>query len=276
VSALQPCGSYLLKWRLSDPRILAKTFTSIVYRVRLDDRDVVLKVLNRTGAVDEAGGAAALRYFDGDGAVRLLEHDEGAQLLEYASGGDLVPMVLAGRDEQASEIIADVLTRLHRPRGEQPMAELTPLDRRFSSLFAHAAVTGDALFERAASVAEQLLSTQTSPCVLHGDIHHENIRDAGERGWLAIDPKGLYGERTFDAANVFLNPQQSETVLNEQRFARTTDVLSDRLHLDHARLLRFVFSFACLSAAWSLADGQNPASALAVARIAEERLNPTH
>ena len=31
--------------------------------------------------------------------------------------------------------------------------------------------------------------------VLHGDIHHGNILDFGARGWLAIDPKRLQGER---------------------------------------------------------------------------------
>jgi len=28
----------------------------------------------------------------------------------------------------------------------------------------------------------------------------------GPRGWLAIDPKGLCGERGFDFVNIFCNP----------------------------------------------------------------------
>jgi aminoglycoside/hydroxyurea antibiotic resistance kinase len=42
--------------------------------------------------------------------------------------------------------------------------------------------------------------------VLHGDLHHGNVLDFGLRGWLAIDPKGLLGERGFDFANIFTNP----------------------------------------------------------------------
>lgn len=42
--------------------------------------------------------------------------------------------------------------------------------------------------------------------VLHGDIHHGNVLDGGERGWRAIDPKGLLGERTFDFVNILLAP----------------------------------------------------------------------
>jgi streptomycin 6-kinase len=37
--------------------------------------------------------------------------------------------------------------------------------------------------------------------VLHGDLHHDNVLDFGRRGWLAIDPHGLFGERGFDYAN---------------------------------------------------------------------------
>jgi streptomycin 6-kinase len=41
--------------------------------------------------------------------------------------------------------------------------------------------------------------------VLHGDIHHRNIRMSG-RGWLSLDPKGLVGERTYDCASSLCNP----------------------------------------------------------------------
>lgn len=32
----------------------------------------------------------------------------------------------------------------------------------------------------------------------------------GERGWLAIDPKRLLGERSFDFANIFTNPDLTD------------------------------------------------------------------
>jgi streptomycin 6-kinase len=269
---LQPSSSYLLQWGLTDPQLLADTATSVVYKVRRDGRDAVLKILNRTGTLDEAGGAVALRYFDGVGAVRLLDHDAGAQLLEYAGGADLVSLVTAGHDAWATDIIVDVLNRLHQPRPDRPIAGLTPLAHRFASLFRHATTSEDPLFKRAAAIAERLLGSQTFQCVLHGDIHQENIRHAGERGWLAIDPKGLYGERTFDAVNVLLNPRRPHIVLNEARFARTVRILADGMQIDTARLLEFAFAFACLSAAWSIEDGQDPSSALAIARIAEQSL----
>ena len=41
-------------------------------------------------------------------------------------------------------------------------------------------------------------------------MHHDNILDFGERGWLVIDPKRLHGERAFDYANIFCNPDLAD------------------------------------------------------------------
>ena len=41
----------------------------------------------------------------------------------------------------------------------------------------------------------KLGATQRDVVVLHGDMHHENVLKFSSRGWPAIDPKGLVGER---------------------------------------------------------------------------------
>ncbi len=57
------------------------------------------------------------------------------------------------------------------------------------------------------TAARSLLAAQREVGALHGDIHHGNILDFGpERGWLAIDPNRLCGDRAFDYANLFCNP----------------------------------------------------------------------
>ncbi|MFX5957215.1 aminoglycoside phosphotransferase family protein, partial [Acinetobacter baumannii] len=72
----------------------------------------------------------------------------------------------------------------------------------------------------------RLLSEPRDPVVLHGDIHHGNILDFGPRGWLAIDPKGLFGERDFDFVNLFRNPDEA-TALSPGRFARQLAVVTE-------------------------------------------------
>ncbi|MGF9906387.1 aminoglycoside phosphotransferase family protein [Brevibacillus porteri] len=45
--------------------------------------------------------------------------------------------------------------------------------------------------ERAMQWYKKLLSTQKEQCLLHGDLHHENILRAEREPWLAIDPNAL-------------------------------------------------------------------------------------
>lgn len=259
---------YLRAWALCDPQPLAQTATSTLYTVQADGARAVLKLLTPLGAVDEQPGAAALRCFDGHGAVRLLRHDDHAHLLEYAEGPDLVPLVRRGEDDQATAIIAGVLNHLHRAPTGPPPPELRPLPRWFRALFAKAETDRDSIFARGAAVATALLAEPRDERVLHGDMHHENVRYHDQRGWLAFDPKGLYGERTYDAANTLCNPVAlPDHVMNEARLLRQAAILAEHLAIERARLLAYTFAYACLSAAWSLEDGHDARLALRVAHI---------
>lgn len=105
--------------------------------------------------------------------------------------------------------------------------------------------------------------------MLHGDIHHDNILDFGPRGWLAIDPKRLIGERGFDYANLFCNPDHATAT---GRFARRVAVVTEAAGLERKRLLQWILAWAGLSAAWCLSDGGPPETALAVAALAAAEL----
>ena len=108
--------------------------------------------------------------------------------------------------------------------------------------------------------------------MLHGDIHHGNVLDGEERGWLAIDPKGLFGERGFDYANIFCNPDGS-IALREGRLARQLEVVSEAASLERRRMLEWILAYAGLSAAWSLtSETEQPEVALGVAQIAAAEL----
>lgn len=73
-------------------------------------------------------------------------------------------------------------------------------------------------------IAEQLLSDHQKTRVLHGDIHHYNIKNSPRR-WLAFDPKGVIGERTYDCANALCNPVMPELVHNETRLLNNAGFL---------------------------------------------------
>ena len=275
---------YLQAWNLSDPQPLAQTPTSHLYTVQHEGMTVVLKLLTDYGW-EEQRGAAALRIWDGRGAIRLYRSDEKAQLLEYADGDDLVPMVERGEDEEATRIIAGVIRQLHSAPQDKPKDGLYPLDRWFRALFDKAAVDREAgdetVYMRGAAVAARLLADPREMRVLHGDIHHANIRHSARRGWLAFDPKGVVGERTYDCANTLCNPflgmrGYDPLVHNAARLLRNAGILSEELGIDLARILAYTFAYSCLSAAWSLSsEVENegaPQWALNIAEIVEPHL----
>jgi streptomycin 6-kinase len=270
---------YLTIWGLADPRLLTQTMTSQIYTVRQAGETVILKLL-AANETKEQTGALALRHFAGHGAVRLLRSDDGAQLMEYAPGDELVTLVERGQDEQATRVIAQVIAQLHAAPQDGPTDGLFRLDGWFEALFLQAAADRRAgigsIYVRGAAIAGQLLGDPREVRVLHGDIHHRNIRRS-PRGWLAFDPKGLLGERTYDCANTLCNPVMPELVHNEARLLANAAILADSLDLDLARVLAFTYAYACLNASWWLRIEAADAAAiiewsLKVARIIEPHL----
>lgn len=246
---------YLQKWSLREPKLMTQSPRGDVYTAYQNDEQVVLKLLTPIGAEDEADGAVAMHYFDGRGAVWLLAYDERAHLMEYAGGNELAELVTSGHDLRAAEIIADVLNLLHRSQPDVAIPKLRTVRQRFESLFARATqdqVAGNnSIYVRGARVAEQLLANPQDECVLHGDIQHHNIRLHSERGWLAYDAKGLYGERLFDVTNAVCNPSTArKLVMSEDRLLQVSQVIADKMGADVGRLRAFVFAYACLSASW--------------------------
>ncbi|MEO5951166.1 MAG: aminoglycoside phosphotransferase family protein [Chloroflexia bacterium] len=246
---------YLVAWNLSNPQLLTQTITSNIYIVAHENETVVLKLLSASETKEQAG-ALALRYFDGRGAVRLLCYDDGAHLLEYAAGDELVTLVKRGEDENATRIIAQVIKQLHSAQHELPHDGFVGLGSWFGELFRRATADrqagSESIYVRGAAVAERLLADQREIRVLHGDIHHYNIRQSS-RGWLAFDPKSfLVGERTYDCANTLCNPVMTELVHDEARLLRNAAILADTLAIELPRVLEFTYAYACLNASWWL------------------------
>src|SRR5690606_18347646 len=157
-------------------------------------------------------------------------------------------------------ILCAVAARLHAPRSK-PLPKLIPLKQWFRELD-EAAATHGGILVRCAATARQLLADPRDLCVLHGDLHHGNVLDFGARGWLAIDPKGLWGERGFDFANIFLNPDLADAsrpvATDPQRFSRRLATVSAAARMERERLLLWILAWSGLSMAWFLEDG-NPA-----------------
>lgn len=256
-----PTQEFLQRWNLASAGESFETPTSWLEPVSLGSERAMLKVYKPTS--DEHGAAELLSWYGGDGAVRVLRSDHAAILLEWAGTQDLAMVPGTAADDEAAEILAQVVSRLLEPRTTMPPRSLTPLDQNFRALFEREGQS-DTLY-RCAEVARQLLATQTDRVPLHGDIHHRNVL-LSDRGWLAFDPKSLIGDPAYEVANLLRNPSSNSAVVHDRyRFDRLSEFYANVLKLDVGRVRAFAFAHAGLSAAWDLEDGLDPTFSLTCA-----------
>jgi streptomycin 6-kinase len=265
---------YLARWGLTPDGDLIVTRSARLLPVRRIT-DGVPAMLKIAVEAEERFGGQLMVWWNGDGAAPVLAHDPDALLLLRAEGTrSLVEMARSGPggDDEATRILCRAVARLHAPR-PHPAPELVPLTRWFQDLFPAAARHGGAygILTTCAATARELLHSPSDPAVLHGDIHHANVLHFGSRGWLAIDPKRLSGDRAFDYANLFCNPDD-ETAADPGRFARRVAIVAEESGLERGHLLRWIRAWCGLSAAWTLADGGAPETCLRTAERASAAL----
>ncbi|WP_034157423.1 aminoglycoside phosphotransferase family protein [Sphingomonas sp. ERG5] len=242
--------TYIDRWGLlpdGDPIV---THSSRLLPVLRDGAPAMLKVAIGS---EEKWGAGLMLWWGGIGAARVLAYGGDAILLERATGRrSLADMATQGMDDDASLIICAAVAGLHAPR-VAPRPDLVPLSDWFQALLA---MREDGIFGRCADTAQLLLADPRDVVPLHGDIHHGNILDFGARGWLAIDPKRLIGERGFDYANLFCNPDHAIATA-PGRLSRQVDIVARAARLERKRLLQWVLAWAGLSATWLIEDGED-------------------
>ncbi|MCS2154364.1 APH(6) family putative aminoglycoside O-phosphotransferase [Scandinavium goeteborgense] len=232
-------------------------------------------MLKVTDDADEQAGNALMVWWEGNGAAQVIAHDNEAILLSRATGlASLSTMSREGQDDVACRILCRTANQLHiTPKS--PLPQLTPLHEWFSPLKSAAQKYGGML-TRCAEISEELLSSPRDIVALHGDIHHGNVLDFERAGWLAIDPKGLLGERAFDFANIFTNPDLANPVppvaTVTETFKQRLSIVTRMADLDRERLLKWIIAWCGLSTAWSLESNETVSTTIKVAELAMTEL----
>jgi streptomycin 6-kinase len=258
----------MAEWALADDGEVYIVGNSLLQPVVSEGRQAIIKVpLNN----EECRGFRLLECWDGKAAVKVFRYDPDALLMERAMGErSLKQMVLSGKEDEANRVICEVVEQLHA--NDCPfLSDLVPLRVWFRSLYAAAGREGG-FFARGLAVAQELFVASGDPVALHGDIHYENILDGGTRGWLVIDPKGLAGERGFDYANIFCNPDLT-VAGSPERLSKQARLVAGFAGIEVQRLLGWIIAWAALSASWMLEDGVDPIVPLTVGELAENELD---
>ncbi len=202
------------------------------------------------GTPEGSREALALREYAGQGAVRVIRHDESrhAMLLESIVPGTMLTDL---DDEKATEIAADVLNQLWRPT-QSDFPNLETWTHALEKIAAQPNPIPKELFDQAVNLKKELLADPPERLLLHGDLHHYNILHSEERGWLAIDPKGVIGERAYDIVSFLNNPRP----MTDGETQRRISIFVERLNLDRERLVAWAYVQSIVSACWTIEDGE--------------------
>ncbi|HJY08493.1 MAG TPA: aminoglycoside phosphotransferase family protein, partial [Bryobacteraceae bacterium] len=201
------------------------------------------------------------------------DRDRGFLLMERVLPGEMLASI--DDDEKATRIAARVMRQLWRPLPpENPFPSVAQwVDGLKDLRVRFGGGTGpfpSSLVAMAESLFAELLSSSESPVLLHGDLHHFNILSSDGGDWLAIDPKGVSGERAYEAGALLRNPSRA-VFTNSRTQRKRVKILVEELGLDEDRILAWSISQAVLSAWWSFEDSSDDwQAALACAEVLAE------
>ncbi len=255
---LDELGNLLLdaskRWDLSLGKPFPLSYNYVCAVTRADGTPAVLKigVPNR----ELTSEINALNVYAGNGACRLLKADAicGMLLLERLRPGTMLSSV--EDDDSATEIAVRVMRTIQIPLPVDDgfinlidwfdeLKELRPLFGGSTGPFSEKTVS------MVEAMIPGLFADQHPHVLLHGDFHHFNILSS-ERGWLAIDPKGVVGPAEYEVGPFLLNPWG--TIPDEKEALRRTQrriaIISEQLGFERKKLLNWAFCHSMLSAWW--------------------------
>ncbi len=246
----------LTHFSVTSPVFVAETGIAHIWRVTdVDGNAAALKIYKDGNMQDEAPGFDFMTAQNGRGGAYIYQRAPSAVLMEWLDGPSLGDLTREGRDDEADHILVDTANRLHQMPATA-ITTLETLEERFQSLFnarfaANCPPNAVASLQAATHWAEKLISRQEPQRPLHGDFHHENVLGSA-RGYLAIDAKGVIGDRHYELANAFRNPLGSEALTHrpdviQQRAA----VWAQGFDTTPRKLLEWATAHSALSLAWT-------------------------
>ena len=219
-----------------------RTATSLLQPVRFRGRDACLK---RAIDDEERRGVALMAAWASPDIAPILAQADDTLVMARGSERTAVDLAREGRDDEAVAMLARAARRLWE---RDPGLALPGLDDWFVSLLSAAPSPHQ-------EIARALLAHPEPAVTLHGDLHHGNLLDFGPEGWKVIDPKGLRGERGYDMAALFLNPDLGDPLLHiardPARFAVRVRLVAAETGIAPQRTVQWVAAFSELSALWS-------------------------
>lgn len=243
------------RWKINIMPPFELSYHFVAPAIAEDGTDLVIKLA--VPNEEFFSEVAALKEFNRNGMVALIDYDleKGVLIIERLSPGETLGSIK--NEEEEVLIASSIMNQLWKPVPKN--CKIQSYTQRHKSLIRIFNQNPDGIgpitieiFQEALEIFKELISTQTELYLLHGDLHHDNILQGSKNTWVAIDPKGLIGEREYDTIQYLINNLENKDILTviDQRI----DLLVEQLSLDKKRILLWGFAHSVLSTCWSLED----------------------
>ena len=229
------------RWSLSDLVVVGDLSVNFLCYATSKHGDVVLKI---SGPHSERyTEMIALTLYDGRHACRCLESDRelGAMLLERIRPGHCLRSAVP-KDEQL-RIGAQLVRDLPIPiETNVPLPSYSDwIERAIRTV--HTEYRPSQELRKTLDAALQLFTEipNSNRCLLHGDLHHDNVLLASDGGWKAIDPQGVIGAPVLECGRFIQNHVVcNDNVLDLHEAEATIDYMAGVLEQE-PRLVSIAF-----------------------------------
>lgn len=254
---LEKCSTY---WNVTVDQSLYHLSYNYITTVRKNDDTVAVLKIGYPEEKELFTEMAALRFFDGNFTVRLLDEnaDLGAMLLEKIKPGTTLKTIQKNNDAEASQIAAPIIRDIPIDVPDHhsfpTVADWIKVLQRIRDKIKNTSITSTML-DRAQDFFLQLEETKTEDKLLHGDLHHDNILFDDQRGWIAIDPKGVVGDPAFHGARFIQNFW--DTTPTESLVKNRIETIAYAQRFDSQRIGKWAYVDFIISNCWSLEENQD-------------------
>ena len=248
---------YTGKWQLTDISFMPTDTVNLLFACESAlYGSCVLKVCIPSAEV--ATEANCLLAYNGKGYCKLWAYDleDSILLLQRIIPGDQMWTVTDYKER--ARLMALTVKDLHIPwdgKTEYPSYHswlenihhtLTQMDNMNDLLF---------YLNEAIKVYTELKQRHPQVCLLHGDLHQENMLLNSQRGYTIIDPKGVVDAPVMETARFLMNEVPDPlTADGANRIREMAAIMSPIIGISECDLLKSMFVDAALMNSWTMEE----------------------
>ena len=201
--------------------------------------------------------ALALNSFAGHGGVNIIDRADGLLLMQRIIPGISLKKHFPAREGAAINIACALIKKLRLAK--IPSGHNLPHIKEWLGVLDKDLEIPSNYLQKAQHLRDKLLLGSGTDILLHGYLHHDNIllnRDQEIDDWLAIDPKGVIGDRAYEVVAFIINPipELLEHADAHQIIQKRLIAFSNGLNIPYNRIKDWCFVQSVLAWTWGLED----------------------